>query len=121
MAAALILCSTVFAQSALPIHSKRDLAAAMTASPGSFDVEAGGYYPHRALRMNVKGEAVLDCRFGPGLVPEDCSVVAENPLEWGFGTAALMIVHRHAISLRPKATGPAPAQGQRVRLNVQFR
>lgn len=52
---------------------------------------ASRYYPDRAQRMEVGGRAVVDCRVTPEGKLEDCKVLSESPMEYGFGEAALRL------------------------------
>jgi len=52
---------------------------------------ASRYYPDRAQRMEVGGQAVVDCRIGPEGKLEDCKVLSESPAEYGFGEAAIRL------------------------------
>jgi protein TonB len=74
------------------------------------------YYPQRALRFGVEGDAVLDC-----LVTTQgalrCMVASETPAGWGFGAAALRISHDHEMA--PAVQGGVAIQG-RYRMRVPF-
>lgn len=49
----------------------------------------GRYYPDRAQRMEVNGKVVLTCARIVDRRPDGCAVMSEEPLEYGFGEAAL--------------------------------
>ena len=53
--------------------------------------ELARYFPDRAQRMSASGSATLDCRVTSAQVLEDCHVVAEAPLDYGFAEQALKI------------------------------
>ncbi len=45
--------------------------------------------PEAAIRKEVAGWAVLRCVAGPDVTATKCVVLAETPIGWGFGKAAL--------------------------------
>ncbi len=49
------------------------------------------YYPDRAQRMQIGGQAVLDCQANDDRTISDCKLVSEYPQGWDFGAAALKI------------------------------
>ncbi len=49
------------------------------------------YYPDRAQRMEVGGTAKMSCAVGERGGLENCQVLSESPLEYGFGDAALKV------------------------------
>ena len=49
------------------------------------------YYPDRAARMEVSGTAVLSCLLNDMGRPASCTVIEENPADYGFGDAALKL------------------------------
>lgn len=75
------------------------------------------YYPQRAYRLEVRGEAVLDC-----VIAADgtlsCSVAWESPADQGFGAAALAIskLYRHRATTREGLT----VAGRKVVLPIMF-
>ncbi|PXA84144.1 hypothetical protein DMC25_17100 [Caulobacter sp. D4A] len=67
---------------------------------------AARYYPDRAQRMEVGGKAELSCaRIVKGRV-EDCTLLSESPLEYGFGEAALKMSRLFRFS--PETIDGAP-------------
>lgn len=71
------------------------------------------YYPRRALRMNVEGAAMLDCRVSTeGRL--SCSVLSETPPDWGFGEAARRIASEYRMV-------PATRNGEAVEARYVMR
>ena len=77
------------------------------------------YYPDRAQRMGVEGQAVLMCAVtGTGAL-HACDVSSETPAGEGFGAAALKMVPLFAIS--PMTRDGEPVEGAQVRIPLRFR
>lgn len=55
-------------------------------------VEIAHVYPRTASQNHVSGSATIECGIDVGLAPHGCRVVAETPLDQGFGAAALLLV-----------------------------
>jgi TonB family protein len=49
------------------------------------------YYPDRAMRQDVPGRAVLQCKVGHFGWLRACGVVSETPVDYGFGQAGVRI------------------------------
>ena len=64
-----------------------DYRPALAPRPAAEDMSR--YFPDRAQRMEVNGRAVLTCVGVKDRRPDNCQVVSESPLEYGFGDAAL--------------------------------
>jgi TonB family protein len=50
------------------------------------------YYPERAQRLGITGEATIRCQLNADRTLTGCSVIAEDPKDWGFADAAKVIV-----------------------------
>lgn len=67
-------------------------------------------YPPTALAAGLPGTASLMCSASSEGVPTDCSILNEDPAEYGFGTAAIQVVERsrmnpdYVASIEPPAT-----------------
>lgn len=59
------------------------------------------FYPKRASDQGVSGRAILDCDVSASGFMEQCRVVEETPLGYGFGEAALNLSGR--FRMNPKA------------------
>ena len=78
----------------------------------------GGYYPERAERLYINGSAVIQCKMASSGVLTSCTVLAEGPTTYEFGTAALKMAEvRHMIG-KPQ---PGLADGADVRVIVVFK
>ncbi|MFT3728604.1 MAG: TonB family protein [Terricaulis sp.] len=71
------------------------------------------YYPNRAQQMSVEGSATLDCLVDTG-GRLGCTVVAETPAGWNFGSAALRISRDYRMA-------PATQNGQAVQGHYRMR
>lgn len=58
------------------------------------------YYPDRAQRMNMSGTARVSCTVQPNGTLTACSVVSEDPPDYGFGTAAIKMAHYFKMKTR---------------------
>jgi protein TonB len=74
------------------------------------------YYPRRALAREITGEVLLDCRVS-ALGALDCTIIAENPQNWGFGVAAQRIARDHRMT--PASRDGVAVEG-RYRMRVPF-
>jgi periplasmic protein TonB len=76
------------------------------------------YYPSRAMEREQEGRVVLDCLVsGDGRI--SCSVISEDPPNWGFGEASLRIAREFRIAAQ---TGDGrPTNGGRVRVPITWR
>jgi TonB family protein len=54
--------------------------------------DLGGFYPERAIRMQISGWAKLRCVVSEYGQAKDCVVLGESPSGYGFGKAALKII-----------------------------
>lgn len=73
-----------------------------------------GAYPPRALRNNIAGLAIINCRAEPDTTLGDCKVDSEAPAGEGFGTAALKLAHFFRV--RP----PCPYNEAHVDIPIRF-
>jgi protein TonB len=77
------------------------------------------YYPDRAQRMSVEGRANLSCTVTSKGTLEGCSVVSEDPADYGFGDAAIKM--SKLFKMKPKTLDGAPVEGGTVRIPLAFR
>jgi TonB family protein len=80
--------------------------------------EMGGYFPERAMRMATSGAAVVQCSMATKGDLSDCTLLAEVPVDFGFGEATLKMVKGGYLSAKPD---PADHDGQTIRVVVAFK
>ena len=76
------------------------------------------YYPDRAQRMEVGGRATLSCTVTSKGSLEGCSVVSENPGDYGFGDAAMKL--SRLFRMKPKTLDGAPVDGGQITIPIVF-
>lgn len=76
------------------------------------------FYPDRAVRMGVNGDATASCTIGPAGDLIDCWISSEKPSNQDFGTALLKITT--CVKIDPRTAGGAPAPGRTIRLGAHF-
>ena len=74
------------------------------------------FYPDKAQRFEVNGKVVLDCAITSERKLEECTVVSETPVDYGFGDAAL----RMSKILRMDPNGPLVIKG-RATIPISFK
>lgn len=74
-------------------------------------------YPSRAQREHVEGRVTLDCLVNAG-GRLSCTVVSEEPREYGFGEATLQISRE--FRLAPQTRDGVPTAGGRVRRTIRW-
>jgi periplasmic protein TonB len=75
-------------------------------------------YPARALRETKSGAAVMRCGVTADGRQSDCTVIAEDPVGWGFGEAALRLVPLFKMRL-PTKDG-VPQVGGMINIPIGF-
>jgi TonB family protein len=77
-------------------------------------------YPQSALDAGLDGEATIHCRVQAEGQPSDCEVISEEPVGYGFGAAAVLVVQRGRISTTAiTALGPDPRFTVRIPFTVE--
>lgn len=82
------------------------------------DSGPGGYWPERALRLDVNGAAVLQCKLALSGRLSECQVLAEGPTTFSFGEASLAMARDGRLNSKPLE---GMGDGQPVRLVVVFK
>lgn len=77
------------------------------------------YYPDRALRREVAGKATISCSVRANGTVTDCSIVSEDPEDYGFGAAAIKLSTK--FRMKPKRADGTPVEGGTVRIPIVFR
>lgn len=80
--------------------------------------QMGQLYPQRAAERDRTGSATLLCGIRANGTMTDCQVIAETPVGWQFGKAALQLAQYFRIS--PQTIDGAPVEGSKVRIPVVF-
>jgi protein TonB len=75
-------------------------------------------YPDRALRQNISGRVTLSCTVNADGTVSGCSVVSENPADYGFGDAAIRLSKQ--FKMRPQTADGQPVGGANVRIPLSF-
>jgi len=76
------------------------------------------YYPDRAQRMEVNGRATISCTVTAKGALQGCTVVSENPADYGFGEAALRL--SRLFRMKPKTLDGSPVDGGAITVPIVF-
>jgi protein TonB len=81
-------------------------------------VETSGAYPPKAYKAYLSGQATIQCRVVDNGGLDGCSVVDEQPSNWGFGSAAMLL--RHDFLIEHKGFDGKPTAGRTAVYTVIF-
>jgi Gram-negative bacterial TonB protein C-terminal len=81
---------------------------------------AGPFYPERAWRLHVTGTAIIQCVASAAGALSDCAAVSEEPTDYEFMAAALLMARRAAITIKPTGSDRADLGPKVVRVVVPF-
>ena len=87
-----------------------------TRQPNADDMSS--YYPDRAQRMGQNGRAAITCTVTASGSLTGCSVVSEDPADFGFGQAALKLAH--LFKMKPQTSDGAPVGGAQITVPIRF-
>jgi protein TonB len=76
------------------------------------------YYPDRASRLSQSGRASISCTVTITGALSGCSVVSEDPPDFGFGDAALKLAH--LFKMQPKEADGQAVGGASVVVPIRF-
>ena len=76
------------------------------------------YFPTRAQNLSKPGRATLSCRVTATGTLTGCSVVSEDPADFGFGQAAMRL--SKLFKMRPKTADGRPVEGASVTIPIRF-
>ncbi|HYD85865.1 MAG TPA: energy transducer TonB [Vitreimonas sp.] len=77
---------------AVPIELEDAALANLVEGPRLGDLSR--HYPHAARRARIEASVNVQCRVGRNARYEECAVLSEEPLGWGFGGATLALLRR---------------------------
>jgi len=77
------------------------------------------YYPERAQRMGIEGQASISCLVTAEGTLTDCSVLSEDPPDQFFGNAALSMAS--LFKMKPQTINGQPVGGARITVPIRFR
>jgi protein TonB len=80
--------------------------------------EMTSYYPDRAQRMGTNGHASISCTVTASGGLSGCSVVSEDPPDYGFGDAALKLAH--LFKMKPKTEDGVAVGGAQITVPIRF-
>ena len=72
-------------------------------------------YPGQALRLGISGVVRVACIANPDGMVSDCTVVEEQPADYGFGESALKVIRRGCMT-----TFPSELEPKAFSVNVPF-
>jgi TonB family protein len=75
-------------------------------------------YPPRAEQMNRSGRAIINCSVTAQGTLSDCSIVSEDPPEFGFGEAALRLAH--LFKMNPTTPSGVAVTDATVKIPIHF-
>jgi hypothetical protein len=79
-------------------------------------LEIAYVYPRTAFQNHIGGSATIECGIGADAANQACRVVAETPVDQGFGTAALLLVPYMEFDRSAQARGGQTS----VRFTIAF-
>ena len=86
----------------------------------TFTPRARLWYPERAQRLMVTGEAVIDCDLLADGALTRCEAVSESPRGQNFTDAALALAKAKAMTAKPSEARSPSGPVERVRVTVHF-
>jgi protein TonB len=76
------------------------------------------FYPERAQRLGISGEAVATCQVAEGGLLQDCAILSATPGDNGFDQAATKLLANAKTDLLTKSG--EPTAGRTLNLTVKF-
>jgi len=76
------------------------------------------FYPERAVRMGIIGDATATCSIGPAGDLVGCWLSSENPADQGFGWSLLKITTY--LQIDPVSKDGSPASGRTIKVRAHY-
>ena len=76
------------------------------------------YYPPEAVRQGVDGRTMIACDVAASGRLQACTVLMEDPAQYGFGSAALQLAQH--FQMRPMSKNGQAVSGGKVRIPIRF-
>ena len=76
------------------------------------------FYPDRAYRSGISGDAAATCSIGPVGDLVGCWLASENPANEGFGVALLVVTT--FLQIDPAAKSGLPSPGRTIKVGMHF-
>ena len=77
------------------------------------------FYPSRAMDTGKEGKATIKCSVTAKGTLDNCSIVDEDPKDYGFGTAAMRM--SKLFKMKPQTADGQSVDGAEVSIPISFK